>query len=172
VYVYSRLDYCTGLRRLGSCSCESLLPSGHGGRDRRSVDMSSFMRASKGEMNFPGCDPSIALSRRVASFAVFLLRFVGFAVRALLAMVLCIICLYLVVSSPPLHLYYPVADPAGPSSIYVPGSLEWVTNCPSIHVRSDYEFHTCFLLPIVSPSSIRFRFFRFLVSSRLLASSS
>jgi hypothetical protein len=125
---------------------DSPLPSDRGGRERRSVDTSNFLRASKGEMNFPVSDSSIAVSRRVASFAVFLLRFGGFALRALLAMALSIICLYLVVSSPPLHLYYPVADPAGPSSIYVPGSYDGRQTVPLCRacVLSDYEYDTCY----------------------------
>lgn len=51
---------------------------------------------------------------------------VGIAVRWTLGLFLGTIFLYQAVASPPLHLWFPVREAAGPSSIYVPGeSCHW-----------------------------------------------
>jgi len=111
---------------------------------------------------------------RASSYAVILLRCLGIAVRWLLGLSIATICLYQVVASPPLHLWYPVRAPAaGESSIYVPGASYPVA---IMHVSGGIQGRSFFLSLltrfVLSRRFHRLWLFRSVVPSRLFTGSS
>ena len=67
--------------------------------------------------------PRLTKSKSLTSFSTKLWVFARRVLWVLISIVAITIALYTAISSPPLHLFYDVAPPAGPSSVYLPVSI-------------------------------------------------
>lgn len=89
------------------------------------------------------CSSQTPLKRSTREVAVIILRFVVWS--AIVPMALFTLCYY-ALASPPMHLVYDVAPPAGPSTIYIPGggfSGFWfhLGFLQSLENRHEYDYY-------------------------------